>query len=149
MLRAWHVVRRHHLSLLSAVVLAVALVVAMTSDSISHESGPTLEPATDRPPVATVAASTPPRRRAMLNLYLLQSEQQRQQVVSAINGDALARISGPNVTEYVLYLLAGTPEDESAAIDRINFEVEVAAEGGFDVRVIDLRRDAIGEASLE
>jgi hypothetical protein len=133
----WLVVSRQYLSLVSAGILIVFAILAMTSDSfVSRDSSP-------GPSVARNSAAAPiwgPRpARPKVLFYVVNDAAQRDEIVAAMHADRLAFADGVTPADYVFYLIAGTKQEESETIDRLNFEELLARQGGVDMRVIDLR----------
>jgi hypothetical protein len=133
---AWVVASRQYLSLVSAGVLAVLALLVMTSDSFeSRDSSPRDSAARDDAP-SPLWDPRPPRPQVLF--YVVNDAAQRDEIAAAVNADREAFAAGAD-PDYILYLIAGTKEEEAQTIARLNFEETAARQSGVDMRVIDLR----------
>jgi hypothetical protein len=136
-LRGLRLLRQHYLTLVSASVLAALAVIVLTSDSFeSRDAGST-------PKTAAVdeAASpiVPPPHRPIVLFYVVNDAAQRDEIAAAVHADRDAFGAGGPPIDTIVYLIAGTKQEESRTIERLNFE-EIAAElSGVEMRVIDVR----------
>lgn len=149
-LRTLRFARRHYVTAVSGAVLAVAAVLALTSagpgqgvgapqagEQRVSVSASSLAPATyasTRPLPAT------PRRSRPLIFYLVDNEVQGAAVMQThalLKWDN--RQPGGDTSPLVRYLVAATPQQEARAIQALNYYLEVAAQRGLDLRVVDIR----------
>lgn len=138
---AWRVLRQHYFSFVSAIVIAVLFGLVMTSESFVGDD--------QRPRSASPAAQAaqerrdipPPRRRLSALYFVLDSEEQRLAVSEAVAADESHR--GEQIYDYIVYLIAGTPEQESRTIARLDFDGLFAQQNGIDMRVIDIRTQPV------
>ena len=136
----WLVASRHYLSIVSAGVLAVLAVLVLTSDSFeSRDPGPGDGSTVQRNEAGPAVPAQPRPRRPMVLFYVVNDTAQRDELAAALDADRFAYAGDTPPPEYVFYLIAGTREEESAAIDRLNFEELLARQSNVDMRVIDLR----------
>lgn len=131
----WYVVSRQYLSLISAAVLIAALVLVVTSDSFEGKDRNTAQ-AFEAGPAPT---PTPPQQRPSVLFFVVEDEQQRKEIAEAFSSDRFARQNGPMIVDQVVYLIAGTTEEEAQAIARLNFEEWAAQQSGTDMLVVDVR----------
>ena len=148
-LRALRLIRRHYVSMISAVVLSVAGGVALTSASFelpdtTPEAGAGAAPAAILADAAVRASPAPlvrpARQRRQAIIYLVMDETQGDHLVETHSN----LIWDNHMTEdyqslAVDYLVANSPETESDAIRELNYYIEMAAMRHVDLRVIDLR----------
>ncbi len=133
---AWLVVSRQYLSLISAGILAALAVLVMTSDSFkSHDTVPHASVAPD----GEASLWGPRAPRPSVLFYVVNDEAQRGEISAAVESDHYAFASGAEPSDYVIYLIAGTKQEEAQTIARLNFEETAARQSGVDMRVIDLR----------
>ena len=134
--RALLILRTHYFTLTSAAIIAVLFALVMTSDSFVSRKD-SLNHA--RPPAAPgePAAFKPPRRSVLF--YVVEDQQQLDSLSDAFAGDQAARADGPFAVDLVVFLLAGTQEQESAAIARLNFEALLIQGSNVDMKVVDVR----------
>jgi len=133
----WLIASRQYLSLVSAGVLIVLAILVMTSDSFeSRDSSPS--PSVARTSAAgSVWGPRPPRPSVLF--YVVNDATQRDEIAEAVESDHYAFASGNEPIDYVIYLIAGTKQEEAQTIARLNFEETAARQSGVDMRVIDLR----------
>jgi hypothetical protein len=132
----WLVASRQYLSLISAAVLIVLAILVLTSDSFeSRDSGPDPSAVRDRP--APAWEPSPPRPKVLF--YVVNDVAQRDEIATAVESDHYAFASGAEPSDFVIYLIAGTKQEEAQTIARLNFEETAARQSGVDMRVIDLR----------
>jgi hypothetical protein len=132
----WLVASRQYLSLVSAGVLIVLAIIVMTSESFeSRDSGPNPSAVRDR--LAPVWEPSPPRPKVLF--YVVNDAAQRDEIAAAVESDHYAFASGAEPSDFVIYLIAGTKQEEAQTIARLNFEETAARQSGVDMRVIDLR----------
>lgn len=135
----WAVGSRHYLSFVSAAVLAGVAFLIFTSDSFESgaPSGQSELSATAGDGSST--NSTPRPRRPIVLFYLVNDDMQRDEIAAAANADRFSYLNGTPPVDYIIYLVAGTPEEESRTIERLNFEELAARQSGIEMRVIDVR----------
>jgi hypothetical protein len=136
-LAALRLLRTHYFTLTSAAIIAVLFALVMTSDSFGSRKGNSGDV---RPPVAPaeqVVAFKAPRRSVLF--YVVEDQQQLNSLSDAFAADQAARADGPFAVDLVVFLLAGTQEQESAAIARLNFEASLVQGGNVDMKVVDVR----------
>jgi hypothetical protein len=131
--RAGRAARRHYVSLASLVVLAGFLVLAITSDSFVASDAPAHRGH------ETSREASPPLRHAVV-FFVVRDEAQLRAISEAYIADQDARAGGSAHYDQVVYLIAGTAEEEASAIARINFETLLLEDSYVDVRVLDVRR---------
>jgi hypothetical protein len=131
--RAGRAARKHYVSLASLVVLAAFLVLAMTSDSFVAREAPA-------PRGQQASESTPPALRHAVVFFVVRDEAQMRAISEAYIADQDARAGGSAHYDQVVYLIAGTADEEASAIARINFETLLLEDSYVDVRVLDVRR---------
>lgn len=133
----WLIASRQYLSLLSAGVLALLAILVMTSDSFeSRSSSSRQSAASDHAPSPPLSQPRLPRPSVLF--YVVNDAAQRDEIAAAVHDDRDALAIGAE-PDYILYLIAGTKEEESRTIARLNFEETAARQSGVDMRVIDLR----------
>jgi len=132
--------RTHYLSLVSAAVLSVLAFLVLTSDSFeSREPGrSTATRSVQNESDAALAAQPRPRRPTVL-FYVVEDGEQRDAIADAVASDRFAFDRGTPPVDYIVYLIAGTKDEEAQTIERLNFEEWAAQQGGVDMRVIDVR----------
>jgi hypothetical protein len=133
---AWQIGTKHYLSIASAVVLAVLAFLVMSSDSFETGKPSAARPAQEESDVTSAFRPRPPRAKVLF--YIVEDRTQRDELASAVHADRLAFDGAPPV-DYIVYLLAGTPQEEAQTIARLNFEELAAQQGGVEMRVIDVR----------
>jgi hypothetical protein len=137
-------------SLVSAVVLAVAGMVAVTHTGFQPSADPVragaLAGASPLAVAQTTIRSNPPasrRPRRLAVVYFVLTEKQGADLLAthgALVRDSVFLEGGdPARFPEVHYLVAGTREEESLAIQRFNVYVELASQQRIDLQVIDLR----------
>jgi hypothetical protein len=138
--RSLRLLRRHYLSLISAAVLSLLAFLVVTGNSF--ESRQPAQPA----PVRSVQnesdaapAIQPHPRRTSVLFYLVEDARQRDVIADAVASDRFAFESGTPPVDQIIYLIAGTKEEEARTIDRLNFEEWAAQQSRVDMRVIDVR----------
>lgn len=137
---AWHVASRHYFSLLSAAVLGVLAFLVLTSDSFESQEPAGRRDATSTQNKSDAALALQPRpRRPSILFYVVQDDRQRDAIAAAVSSDRFAFTGGTPPVDYIVYLVAGTQEEEARTIDRLNFEEWAAQQNGVDMRVIDVR----------
>jgi len=135
----WFVGSRQYLSLVSAAVLIVLAGLVLTSDSFeSRDVSPEARNRSRNENTSTASFAPRPARLSVL-FYVVNDEAQRDDIAGALHSDRSAFDAGVAPTDYVIYLIAGTKEEEARAIARLNFEETAARAGNVDMRVIDLR----------
>lgn len=146
LLRARRLLARHHFSLVSAVVLAVALSVALTDGEFAFreraDAVGTVTAAGSRDAVTKVG--TRPVARAQTGwviYYIVDSARQMDALGTVIRGEADYRddhgaFSLPSTAVY--YLVFDTPQQEIAGAMLLNKMAELAPIEGFNLKVIDL-----------
>jgi hypothetical protein len=130
---AWRFLRQQYLSFASLAIIGGLFALVMTSDSFTTGDRP--------PPVQAVsqAGPRPPQQRFVVQFFVVRDEEQLRTLSTAVGDDQGGRAElRPNI-DHVVYLLAGTEEEEAAAIRRLNFESQLAQESNVDLRVIDVR----------
>jgi hypothetical protein len=150
LVRPAHVLRHHYLSLVSAILLAGALLLGLTSSSF--EDGGTSRPATvgSYGPVHSVVGGSdvsilttvaPPTRQHQVVYYLVDSDGDRLVLESAIVGDAVYLMENhmpdPGIDVYFFYIRDA--QEESNVLHILREISQTAAREGFNLRVIDLR----------
>ena len=134
MLRTFRV---HYLTLTSVGIIAVLFALVMTSDSfVSREDRARDSKPLSAPPSDLVTFK--PHGRADL-FFIVENQEQLDSLAEAFTADQAARGDGPFAVDRVVFLLAGTPEQESAAIARLNAEVELAQGTIIDMKIADVR----------
>jgi hypothetical protein len=138
--RCLRLLRQHYFSLITAAVLSLLAFLALTSNSFESH----------RPAAHTVVRSTqnesdaalalqPQRHRIRVLFYVVEDAQQRDAIADAVASDRFAFESGTPPVDEIIYLIAGTKEEEERTIDRLNFEDWAAQQSRIDIRVIDVR----------
>jgi hypothetical protein len=108
----------------------------MSSDSFVSVKPQTGEQAAARAPDATLK-TTPPRHTILF--FVVNDQKQLEEIREAFVDDAQARAGGPLQVDQVHFLLAGTDEEEAAAITRLNTEVLLVQGTTIDLKVADVR----------
>lgn len=135
-LRAFSLLRRHHLSLVSAGVLSIALAVALTDSGFSDRPAMRAQPAT-----AAREAPVTPRSAAWHVYYLVRTPEQARAISSSIRADALyvSEYGEPARNDTLVYfMLFGTPEQEAEGARFLAQVSEMAPREGFNLKVVDL-----------
>ncbi len=133
----WGLLRQHYVTLGSVAVIGVLFALIMTSDSFVSRKDRQLS---QRPSTSDSAApSRPPAQRYSLLFYVVNDQEQLRAISEAFAGDREARAGGPYEVDHVVYLIAGTEEEESATIARLNFEAILVQGSNIDMRVVDMR----------
>ena len=135
----WIVLSRHYFSLVSAGVLAAIVVLVLSSDSFETGGGPGERSAVTRAEPGSGFADKPRVRRPVVLFYLVNDPAQRDELAAAVHADRSAIVSDSSRPDYIIYLIAGTKEEEVMTIERLNFEELLARQGGVEMRVIDAR----------
>ena len=135
----WIVLSRHYFSLVSAGVLAAIVVLVLTSDSFETGGGPGERSAVTRAEPGSGFADKPRVRRPVVLFYLVNNVAQRDELAAAVDSDRFAVVADSSRADYIIYLIAGTKEEEVMTIERLNFEELLARQGGVEMRVIDAR----------
>jgi len=134
---ALRTLRQHYFTLISVAVLATLFALVMTSDSFVSRKDRALQARPPAAPADQVAVFKPPRRSVLF--YVVEDQQQLDRLSDAFAGDQAARADGPFAVDLVVFLLAGTQEQESAAIARLNFEALLIQGSNVDMKVVDVR----------
>ena len=140
-LRGKRTVTRHYLSILSAVVLWLALTVALTDGRLApHDGGPQAGEASSRVSAAAPLAYLPsaPPQTGWVIYYIVESLEQMNSLGTVIRGESVYRdVEGAPPTA-VYFLIFDTPEQEAAGARLIAHVVDLAPLQGFNLNVIDL-----------
>ena len=142
--------RRHFVTMVSACVLGSAGYLALTSggfDSPGNAAGTIMQADTPSPAVQAVAApprasvvlSARPRRQAIV--YVVTTESEGADVLASHNRlvwDSLPSDSPGNIPD-IHFVVAGTSEEQSLAIQRLNGYIEASSLLRIDLQIIDLR----------
>jgi hypothetical protein len=132
--------RQHYFSLITAAVLVALSFLVLTSDSFENHKTTSHHVARSTQNESDAALALQPRRhRISVLFYLVQDAQQRDAIADAVTSDWLAFERGTPPIDQIIYLIAGTKQEEAQTIDRLNFEELAAQQGGVDMRVIDVR----------
>ena len=134
---AWGLAKQHYVTLGSAVVISVLFMLVMTSDSfVSRE-----DRAGRQPPATSNDATAlwPTVQRHSVLFYVVQDQKQLMTISEAFADDLEARAAGPFPVDRVVYLIAGTDEEEAATIARLNFEALLVQGANVDMKVVDMR----------
>ena len=137
-LRGKRTVTRHYLSILSAVVLWLALAVALTDGRLAPHDG--TGGASSRVSAAAPLAYLPsaPPQTGWVIYYIVESLEQMNSLGTVIRGESIYRdVEGAPPTA-VYFLIFDTPEQEAAGARLIAHVVELAPLQGFNLNVIDL-----------
>jgi hypothetical protein len=149
-LRTLRVLRRHHLSLISAAVLAVAAVFALSGTSFETRAAAPSEavvlPLQTAPATAT-ARSVPPQATPAPDppsfiYYFIDSQEKLSEIHGALHRDLVdeALISYKplhNVTR--IFILIEDSRDEAEALELLRQHANAPPNDGSTVRVVDLR----------
>jgi hypothetical protein len=133
----WLVASRQYLSLGSAGVLIGLAILVMTSDSFESRRSSSSPSSARNSAAAPLWEPRPPRPKVLF--YVVNDATQRDEIAAAVESDHYAFASGTEPSDYVIYLIAGTKQEEAQTIARLNFEETAARQSGVDMRVIDLR----------
>jgi hypothetical protein len=141
-LRTVSLVRHHYFSLVSAIILAGAGVLAVTGGDFgdgTSQAGPAVQ--STREPLQTVVAGSRQTQARRLIYYIVDSEEQQAEMQAAMRGD-MATLRNTVGYDYgqVVYLLLDTPAEESFWARFLNELVESAPREGYELRIIDLRQ---------
>ena len=133
----WLAIGRQPLTIVSAIVLVVLAVLVLTSDSFESREPQPETNLTGRESIREVFQRA--EQRPSVLFYVVNDEAQRNEIASAIQADRSSFADGASPNDIIVYLLAGTKEEEERTIARLNFEEAAARENHVDMRVIDLR----------
>jgi hypothetical protein len=128
---------RHYLTLASVAVIGGLFAMVMTSDSfvsLEEQKVASIAAPVDH---AAAARTSPPRHTVLF--FVVNDQKQLEEIWEAFVDDAPARAGGPLQVDQVHFLLAGTDEEESAAITRLNAEVMLVQGTTIDLKVVDVR----------
>jgi hypothetical protein len=131
----WLAIGRQPLTIVSAIVLVALAGLVLTSDSFESRKEET-DSASERP---LLIPDTTPTHRPSVLFYVVNDAAQRDEIAAAIQADRMAFADGGSPNDLIVYLLAGTKEEEARTIARLNFEEAAARDSKVDMRVIDLR----------
>ena len=136
-LAAFRLLTTHYFTLASAAIIAVLFVLVMTSDSFVSRKDRADQ--VKAPPLldANIVSFKPPRRSELF--YVVEDQKQLDALSEAFAADQAARADGPFAVDRVIFLLAGTQEQESDAIARLNFEAALVQGTNIDMKVADVR----------
>jgi hypothetical protein len=133
---AWRLVRQQYVTLVSVAVIGALFATVMTSDSfVSREKRPAAP--TDGPRDAAAARTSPPRHTVLF--YVVNDQKQLTDISEAFVDDLPARAGGPFQVDQVYFLIAGTDQEEAAAISRLNAEALLVQGTTIDLKVVDVR----------
>ena len=135
---------RGYQTLLSAVIIAAVLALALTSDAFELQEGRPYKPSPAPSPASQLSS---PQTRApssgpapVVYYYIVSSEEQRNLVAEAMRSDAQARQAGGAAGDpRVLFFLASTVQDEAAVARIVEHETYAAASAGISFLIVDLR----------
>jgi hypothetical protein len=133
---AWQGLCQHYVTLVSVAVISFLFVLVMTSDSFASKETKTtaaLPAATPEHP----GSFSPSGPRGSVVYYFVQDRTQLEEITEALAADQGAM--GTVLADQAVLLIAGTPEEETAAIARLNFDSLAAQSMKVDIRVLDLR----------
>jgi hypothetical protein len=133
---AWFVLSRQYFTLITAAVLIVLAFLVLTSDSFESRDA---RPATSAARNVTPTTPTPRPHRPSVLFYVVNDAAQRDELIDAVHADRFAFAENNQPIDYIVYLIAGTREQEAQVIARLNFEETAARQSNVDMRVIDLR----------
>jgi hypothetical protein len=140
-LRTRSLVRHHYFSLISAVVLGGAGVLAVTGGDFGDGSslaGPAIQ-ASDQTASSVIQARKTQARRMIY--YIVDSREQLVEMQAAMRGDmATLRSTADYDYGQVVYLLLDSPSEESFWARFLTGLVESAPRDGYELRIIDLRQ---------
>jgi hypothetical protein len=134
---SWRLFKQHCVTLGSVAVIGALFVLVMSSDSFvsrKDQASTQLATAADRPGAVWPAV----QRRSVL-FYVVQDQKQLTAISEAVDADREARAAGSSLIDRVVYLIAGTPEEETATIARLNFEAQFIQGSPVDMKVVDMR----------
>jgi hypothetical protein len=141
-LRTRSLVRHHYFSLISAVVLGGAGVLAVTGGDFGDGSslaGPAIQ-ASDQTASSVIQAPRKTQARRMI-YYIVDSREQLVEMQAAMRGDmATLRSTADYDYGQVVYLLLDSPSEESFWARFLTGLVESAPRDGYELRIIDLRQ---------
>ena len=158
-LHGLRLLRRHYVTLMSAIILAVTGALALTSTSFEIAKGnqegtaqaaTTLLPPSPAPQDSRASPALPVRQRRLVIVYLVEDDDQKRKASDTFGGliwDNHLETGGQDRVIDRQYVLAGTPEAESTAIRLLNYYLEIAAARQFDLRVVDLRSNRASAAN--
>jgi hypothetical protein len=130
---ALRAVKRQYLSLLSLAILAAALTLVLTNESFEAIGTPLRQ---------AVAGDEPqrlkPQRRSVV-FYIVRDEDQLRAMAGVVGSEQSTRTEAAGTYDFVIFLIGGTAEEESAVISRLDFEATMAQGSNVDMRVIDVR----------
>jgi hypothetical protein len=127
---------RHYLTLASIAVISVLFATVMSSDSFVSQR-PQAREQVVAPAVDATARTMPPRHTVLF--FVVNDQRQLEEIRDAFVDDAPARAGGPLQVDEVHFLLAGTEQEEAAAITRLNAEVLLVQGTTIDLKVADVR----------
>ena len=138
-----HQLRKHGMTVVSAVLIAAISLLALRNDAFEVQTGEEFEaPAVAaRAPLPPAPSPTPtprpPREQALV--FLVVDDFHAWQIAGTFS--TLVWDTPQSREPYVHFLVAGTPETQSAAIQQLNGLIEAATLHQVDLRVVDLRPD--------
>jgi hypothetical protein len=134
--RARRTLGRQYLTLASVAVIGALFVTVMTSDSFVSRDSVT-EGLTSAQAAPPPLKTTPPRHTVLF--YVVNDQKQLEEISDAFVHDVGARAGGPFQVDQVHFLIAGTDEEEAAAISRLNVEALLVQGTTIDLKVVDVR----------
>ena len=146
--RALRLLRCHCLTLTSFLVVGAVATIALTSHDFVVASGSARDNTPIEGPITAVTDALTPSAVAQHPLalvYLVTSEEQASRLdltYSSLIWDTV--LTDPNYeshTRPIHVLIAGTPKEESDAIQQLNNLIRIADAESFDLRIVDLRPD--------
>ena len=127
---------RHYLTLASVAVIGALFATVMSSDSFVSREPQARDQVAAPAPHAT-SRTMPPRHTVLF--FVVNDQRQLEDIREAFVDDAPARAGGPLQVDEVHFLLAGTEQEEAAAITRLNAEVLLVQGTTIDLKVVDVR----------
>jgi hypothetical protein len=134
---SWRLFKQHCVTLGSVAVIGALFAVVMSSDSFvsrKDQASTQLATAADKPGAVWPAV----QRRSVL-FYVVQDQKQLTAISEAVDADREPRTPGAKQVDQIVYLIAGTIEEETAAILRLNFEAQFLRGANVDMQVVDMR----------
>ncbi|HWC28732.1 MAG TPA: hypothetical protein VG845_01510 [Dehalococcoidia bacterium] len=131
--RALRTFGRHYVTMGSIAIIGVLFALVMSSDSFvsSQRAG-----VSER---AAASATATPVRRNLIQFFVVRDQEQLRTISEAFEADQRGLPDGPRQVDQVVYLIAGTDQEEAATISRLNFEWQLAQGANVDLKVTDVR----------